>query len=480
MTRPPGRAAKTRYLWFVAGVSALGGLLFGYDWVVIGGAKPFYEAYFGIVDPRQQAWAMSCALLGCLGGAVGSGFLSESIGRRRALLLAASTFAVSAIGIGSAAHFTTFVMWRMAGGLAIGMASVLSPVYIAEIAPAQQRGKLVCLNELTIVLGILAAQTVNWLIAQPVDSAAQAAIAASWNGQVGWRRMFEAALVPAVAFLIGALLIPESPRWLGRRGRWDEARAVLLRFDHDNTVDDVLRAMRLTFAQATSDGVADTLRRPRVRHALLIGIVLAVLQQWCGINVIFNYAQEVFAAAGYALSSILFNIVITGLVMCVFTFVAIGTVERLGRRPLMLFGCVGLASIYALLGALYFMHLQGWPLLVLVVMAIGCYAMTLAPITWVLLSEIFPNEARGACVAICTTALWAACFVLTYTFPLLNAKVGPAFTFWLYACICALGFLFVWRKVPETKGRSLEQLESTWGTPEARASSVPATRTGLT
>ena len=480
MTGPPARAAKTRYLWFVAGVSALGGLLFGYDWVVIGGAKPFYEAYFAIVDPRQQAWAMSCALLGCLGGAVGSGFLSEAIGRRRALLLAASTFAVSAVGIGSAANFTTFVIWRMAGGLAIGMASVLSPVYIAEIAPAQQRGKLVCLNELTIVLGILAAQTVNWLIAQPVDSAAQTAIAASWNGQIGWRRMFEAAAVPAVAFLIGALLIPESPRWLGRRGRWDEARAVLLRFDNDSTVDEVLRAMALTFAQARNDGVVATFRRPRVRRALLIGIVLAVLQQWCGINVIFNYAQEVFAAAGYALSSILFNIVITGLVMCVFTFVAIGTVERLGRRPLMLLGCVGLASIYAILGALYFMHLQGWPLLALVVMSIGCYAMTLAPITWVLLSEIFPNEARGACVAVCTTALWAACFVLTYTFPLLNAKVGPAFTFWLYACICALGFLFVWRKVPETKGKTLEQLESSWGNPETRASSVPAAQTRLT
>src|SRR5882757_8561925 len=226
-----------RALWFAALTAALGGFLFGYDWVVIGGAKPFYEAHFGILEPSSQAWAMSCALVGCLAGAVGSGPISDWIGRRRALLISAATFALSALGTGMTDSFLEFVLWRIVGGVAIGMASVLSPVYIAEISPAQIRGKLVCLNELTIVLGILAAQTVNWLIAQPVDSAAQAAIAASWNGQVGWRRMFEAAAVPAVAFLIGALLIPESPRWLGRRARWDEARAVLLRFDNDNTVD---------------------------------------------------------------------------------------------------------------------------------------------------------------------------------------------------------------------------------------------------
>lgn len=461
---PASRSRRqTAYMWLVAGISALGGLLFGYDWVVIGGAKPFYEAHFGVVQPSQQAWAMSCALIGCLAGAVGSGFLSEGIGRRKALILAAAVFAVSSLGTGLAGSFADFIAWRIAAGAAIGMASVLSPIYIAEIAPAEERGRLVCLNELTIVIGILAAQTVNWLIAQPIAPGATVAdIGASWNGRVAWRLMFGAAFVPAAALLAGAMFIPESPRWLGRKGRWTDATAVLRRFVGRREAEAVAGEMRATFAAAQAVTVPEVLRRPRTRRALVVGVVLAVLQQWCGINVIFNYAQEVFSAAGYALSSIMINIVITGAVMCVFTFIAIATVERLGRRPLMLIGCLGLALLYTVLGFLYLAHQQGWPLLVLVVAAIGCYAMTLAPITWVILSEIFPNEARGACVAICTTALWAACFVLTYTFPLLNAGVGPAFTFWLYAVICAGGFLFVRAKVPETKGRSLEEIERQW------------------
>jgi SP family sugar porter-like MFS transporter len=444
-------------------VAALGGLLFGYDWVVIGGAKPFYEAHFGVTAPSQQAWAMSCALIGCLVGAVCSGALSEAIGRRRALILAAAAFALSSLGTGLAVRFFDFVAWRVSAGVAIGMASVLSPVYIAEIAPAKERGRLVCLNELTIVVGILSAQIVNWLIAQPVPiSATVADIASSWNGRVGWRLMFAAALVPATVLLVGAIFIPESPRWLGRKARWSEALVVLERLSGRRAAQVVVGEMRATLAAAKTVTISAVLRQRRVGRALLVGIVLAVLQQWCGINVIFNYAQEVFSAAGYGLSSIMINIVITGVVMCVFTFVAIASVEKLGRRPLMLIGCAGLAVLYAVLGWLYLTHQQGWPLLVLVVAAIGCYAMTLAPITWVILSEIFPNEARGACVAICTTALWAACFVLTYTFPLFNAGMGPAFTFWLYAVICAGGFLFVFWKLPETKGRSLEEIERQW------------------
>jgi sugar porter (SP) family MFS transporter len=454
---------KASYLWFVAGVSAMGGLLFGYDWVVIGGAKPFYEAYFGIVEPSREAWAMSCALIGCLFGALCSGALSEGIGRRPALLIAAAVFALSALGTGMATDFDGFVIWRVIGGAAIGMASVLSPIYIAEIAPARSRGKLVCLNELTIVLGILGAQTVNWLIARPMAADISLAdLRASWNGQVAWRHMFEAAFVPAVVFLVGVLFIPESPRWLARQGRWDRAARVLARLGGEADVDQVIAEMRRDLAASASRPGVRALFKPRMLRILMVGVTLAVLQQWCGINVIFNYAHEVFSAAGYALSSILFNIVITGVVMCVFTFVAIATVEKLGRRPLMLFGCAGLAVLYAILGYLYFTHQHGLPLLILVVMAIACYAMTLAPITWVILSEIFPNESRGACMAICTTALWAACFVLTYSFPLLNAAVGTAHVFWIYAGVCAAGFAFVLRYLPETKQKSLEEIQDDW------------------
>jgi MFS family permease len=203
-------------------------------------------------------------------------------------------------------------------------------------------------------------------------------------------------------------------------------------------------------------------RPTRIAPILIVGITLAVLQQWCGINVIFNYAQEVFAAAGYALSGILFNIVITGITMCVFTFVAIATVERLGRRALMLFGCAALAIIYVCMGYLYHVHRGGLPLLLLIVAAIASYAMTLAPITWVILSEIFPNAVRGTLMAICTASLWAACFVLTYTFPLLNASIGTAGTFWFYAGICAAGVLFVLKYLPETKQKSLEAIQRLW------------------
>jgi len=453
----------SRYLWFTALVSALGGFLFGYDWVVIGGAKPFYEAYFGITQPSREAWAMSCALVGCLVGAVGAGFLSERTGRRRALLVSATLFAVSALGTGMAATFSSFVVWRIAGGVAIGMASGLSPVYIAEIAPAESRGMLVCLNELTIVLGILAAQTVNWLIARPVPLGSSLLdIQASWNGQMAWRRMFEAAVVPATVFLIGVYFIPESPRWLARQGYWGRAKQVLVRFGGDEYAERVADEMRASFHAETNLSVGAALRNPRLLPVLGIGVTLAVLQQWCGINVIFNYAQEVFSAAGYTLSNIFFNIVITGVVMCVFTFVAIATVERLGRRRLMLLGCAGLAMLYAILGGLYFTSQHGLLLLALVVAALACYAMTLAPITWVILSEIFPNEVRGACMAICTTALWAACFLLTYTFPLLNSSLGMARTFWIYALVCSAGFVFVLRYLPETKQKTLEEIQRTW------------------
>ncbi|WP_082543531.1 sugar porter family MFS transporter [Sphingomonas sp. Leaf339] len=455
--------SATGAVWLAAAISALGGLLFGYDWVVIGGAKPFYEAAFALDTPSAQAWAVSCALIGCLVGAMVSGVIADRHGRRPALLIAAVIFAVSSIGTALASGFGIFVAWRIAGGVAIGMASGLSPLYIAEIAPSGSRGRLVVLNQIAIVIGLLAAQIVNWLIAQPVAPGATAAdIAASWNGTLGWRWMFAAAAVPAIAFVLGCLLIPESPRWLALRGRWDNARAVLARLYGEEHAQAALDDIRRAMDAAPGRSLRAVLREPRFRRVLLIGVGLAVLQQWCGINVIFNYAQEIFAGAGYEVSDTLFNIVITGVVNCVFTLVALGTVERWGRRRLLLVGCAGLSVIYAAVGAGYVMGVQGWPLLLLVVAAIATYAMTLAPVTWVALAEIFPGEARGASMAIATTALWAACFLLTSTFPLLNARAGTGVTFWIYGAICAVGFVFIHRMLPETKGKTLEQIEQDW------------------
>lgn len=450
-------------VWLVACAAALGGLLFGYDWVVIGGAKPFYERYFHLDSPSLAGWAMSCALVGCLIGALSSGVMSKHLGRKRLLTLSAFAFATSSIGVGLASSFALFVSWRIVGGFAIGLASGISPVYIAEISPAAIRGRLVSLNQLAIVFGILLAQIVNWMIARPVPAHASSQdILISWNGQWGWRWMFAVTAIPSALFLIATLFVPESPRWLATRGRAQQAFEVLSRLGGRRYATGVLGELS---ALAPEDvAPRGELIAPRLRRVLVLGCALAVLQQWCGINVIFNYAQEIFAAAGYQISDILFNIVVTGAVNAVFTLVALFTIDRYGRRVLLLTGIAALLVIYAALGACYELHLQGKPMLILVVLAIAAYAMSLAPVTWVVISEIFPNRVRGAALSVTIAALWIACFVLTYTFPLLNADLGPAGTFWTYGVICLAGWLFLYFRLPETKGRSLEQLEVELGT----------------
>lgn len=453
------------YLLLISLVSAMGGLLFGYDWVVIGGAKPFYEPFFSITErPALQGWAMSSALIGCLVGALLAGMFSDRYGRKKLLVAAAFLFIVSAVGTGGTNGFSMFVVYRILGGFAIGIASNLSPMYIAEISPSNLRGRFVSINQLTIVLGILAAQICNWLLADPVAPGASIeVIRESWNGQVGWRWMFWAENVPAVLFFLFAFLIPESPRWLAVQGRYDDALNVLTRIGGPEyarqELAQICEMIGQDRTQVRGGRSYRMLLQPSMRKVLLIGIVLAVLQQWSGTNVIFNYAQEIFAAAGYGVSDIMMNIVVTGITNVVFTFVAIFTVDRIGRRPLLLFGAGGLALIYILMGAAYFFDLTGMALLVVVVLAIACYAMSFGPIMWVVVSEIFPNSVRGAAMALATFFLWAASFVLTYTFPLLNNALGAAGTFWIYAGVCFIGFLFIWQRVPETRNKSLEEIE---------------------
>jgi sugar porter (SP) family MFS transporter len=271
--------------------------------------------------------------------------------------------------------------------------------------------------------------------------------------------MFGLTAVPALLFFLGMLAVPESPRWLAKNGRRDKARRVLARLGGEAYAGAELADIESTLAGNTEKVDFRALFDPRLRRVLVLGVGLAVFQQWCGINVIFNYAEEIFRAAGYDISSVLSNIAWTGSVNLAFTFVALGTVDRRGRRPLMLLGSAGLAAIYTALGIGYASGLKGLPMLLLVLAAIGCYGMSLAPVTWVVISEIFPNRIRGAAVAVATTSLWAACFVLTFSFPLLNKGLGPAGTFGLYALICVAGFLFIRARLPETKGKSLEAIE---------------------
>ena len=448
------------YIWTIALVAALGGLLFGYDWVVIGGAKPFFERYFGLDNEFVRGWANSCALLGCLAGALLAGLLSDRFGRKRLLFFSAFLFAVTSLGNAWAQTFTLFVLWRMLGGVAIGLASNLSPMYIAEVAPATLRGRLVSINQLTIVIGILLAQFVNWWIVRDLPSgASDEFLAESWYVSMGWRWMFGLTAVPSLLFFVGMFAVPESPRWLAVNGERKAACRVLERIGGESYAAAALAEIEATLVCGAEQVNYRQLLHPKIAKVLLLGVVLAVFQQWCGINVIFNYAEEIFQAAGYDISDVLANIAWTGSVNLAFTFVALGFVDRMGRRPLMLFGASALALIYAAMGGCYFAAVPGWPLLLLVLAAIAAYAMSLAPVTWVVISEIFPNRIRGAAMSVAVTSLWMACILLTLTFPILNKNLGPAATFGLYSAICVAGFFFILAKLPETRAKTLEEIE---------------------
>lgn len=450
-----------RSIWGIAIAAALGGLLFGYDWVVIGGARQFYEQYFHLDSPALVGWANSCALVGCLLGSLAAGSLGFRFGRRRVLLLSAILFAVSSGLTGWAGSFTAFIAWRLAGGVAIGLSSNVSPLYIAEVSPAALRGRLVSLNQFAIVAGILLAQVVNWLIARPIAPNLTASAAFStWNVQFGWRLMFWAVIAPSLVFTITSLLLPESPRWLLLRNRKAEAQSVLERIGGALYAQDEIAAIQqaLLLEQAGRSSLRE-LFSPAIRRMLLIGIGLAVLQQWTGINVIFNYAGDVYRSAGYGDNQIFMDIVITGIINLVFTILAMALVDRLGRRPLMIFGCLGIGTFHLLCALAYHARWPAAVVLALTLSAIACYALTLAPVTWVLIAEIFPNRIRSQAVSVAVSALWAASFLLTYTFPNLNKALGTGGTFLMYGAICVFGFVLCTILVPETRGRSLEQIE---------------------
>ena len=418
------------FLYFICAVSAMGGLLFGYDWVVIGGAKPFYELYFGISgSPVMQGVAMTTALVGCLVGAMVAGAAADKYGRKPLLTMSAVLFTVSAIGTGLFDDFTLFNIARFIGGVGIGVASALAPMYIAEVSPAEIRGRMVSLNQMTIVLGILAAQIVNMLLARDTSVAASQA----WNVAWGWRWMFWAETLPAALFLVMSFMIPESPVFLKLRNEGNK--------------------------EMRNEAGLRELFQNKYSRILLLGLVIAVFQQWCGTNVIFNYAQEIFVSAGFDVDGMFINIVITGIANVIFTIVALYTIEKWGRRTLILLGAGGLGLIYLILGTCYYFEVKGVLMVVLVVAAISTYAMTLAPVTWTLLAEIFPNSIRGVAMATCTFALWVGCCTLTFTFPSMNASLGSSGSFWIYSAICLCAFAFLWKRCPETKGKSLEELE---------------------
>jgi MFS transporter, SP family, xylose:H+ symportor len=449
-------AHNTGYVWRIAFTAAMGGLLFGYDWVVIGGAKHFYELYFHIHSDWLVGWANSCALLGCLAGSLLAGVLSDRLGRRSVLIASAIFFAVSSVLTGWAFSFASFIVWRIVGGLAIGLASNVAPTYIAEVSPAATRGRLVSLNQLAVVIGILLAQIVNWFIANRIGQEN-----AIWNVMFGWRWMFTAVAVPALLFFALSFWIPESPRWLCMRGKVHLANRTLERIGGRSYAQAEIAGI-LAASRTTESGAPwGRLFSSGIRKLTIVACLLAVLQQWCGVNILFNYADEIYRAAGYTVSQVLFNIVITGTINFLATLVAMAVVDRFGRRTLMLFGCFGIGAAQLVAAFAYSRHIVGTSILLFTLAAIACYAASLAPVTWVLLTELFPTQVRSKGVSLAASCLWIASFFVTYSFPLINHRFGMSLTFLLYAIVCLSGGVLIKASVPETKGRSLEELEST-------------------
>ena len=455
-------------LWLICLVAAMGGFLFGYDWVVVGGAKPFYEPYFHLTTPNEKGWGTSSALIGCIVGALLCYAYSDRYGRKRLLILAGFLFTVSAVGTALANDFTWYNIYRIIGGFGIGIALNLSPMYIAEMSPPEMRGRFVSVNQLMIMIGILAAQIANWQISlidtEMAANASEEMIRQSWNGQVGWRWMFGLEAFPALLFFILMLMMPESVRWLVKNGQDADAFDTLKKIGGTEYARREIASIKSTISQDEISTVHfRALLEPGLFKILMLGFFLAILQQWCGMNVVFYYAADIFLAAGYDMKQMMLQIVVIGSVMVVSVIFTIFLVDRYGRKNLMLLGTGFLALIYVLEGFLFRAGVQGVPIVLLTLGSVAVYSFTLAPVVWVILSEIFPNRIRGAAMSLSAVVLWIGNFSLTFTFPAIKENLGWTLNFWLYAAICVAGFVFIYFKLPETKGKSLEQIEKELG-----------------
>ncbi len=438
-------------------VAALGGLLFGYDTGVINGAIGPLTDHFAL-DTAEKGWATGCALIGCALGAVLAGVLSDWLGRKKVLILSAIMFLVSAVGTAVPETLVTFIIFRLIGGLGVGAASMTSPMYIAEISPARIRGRMVSLNQLAIVTGFMVVYFVNYFIDMQGD--------VLWNQQTGWRWMFGSESLPALALLFLLFFVPESPRWLCKQGRDEEALAILVRADGSEYAQSELGEIKRTLAMES--GSLSQLLAPGMKIILVLGVALAVLQQVTGINVFLYFGTEIFKQMGSETNAALRQTIIVGGVNLTFTVIAIWTVDKLGRKPLMLIGSMGMGLTLLGMGlAAYFQQTSIW-LLVFILGYIACFALSVGPVTWVILSEIFPTRIRGRAMAIATVCLWMANYLVSQTFPMMDENpwlvdmFHHGFPFWIYAFFCVILAVLVWRFVPETKGKSLEEIEQFW------------------
>ena len=464
------------YVILLTLIATLGGLLFGYDTAVISGAVGSLKAYF--IEPRNltdantanSLWGIvnSSALIGCIIGGVIGGWVSTNIGRKRGLIIAAFLFLISALGAaapefpfapvghGGPGYMWNFVFYRILSGIGVGLASMLSPMYIAEIAPAKIRGDLVAWNQFAIIFGMLVIYFVNYGISR-------AGSGDEWLNTIGWRYMFLSGAVPSIAFLLLLFFVPETPRYLMLKGNEPGARAVLARLTTAEEGEKEIAEIRASLAEHHSGRLFSF-----GGMLIFIGIMLSVFQQFVGINVVLYYAPEIFKNVGFDTNASLFQTIIVGAVNLIFTVVAIVTVDKLGRKPLQIIGALVMAVAMMALGGAFALQIKGVVALLCMLLYIAGFAVSWGPVVWVLLSEIFPNQIRGKAMAVAVAAQWIANFLVSWTFPILNDNpyllntFHHGFAYWIYGVMSVLAAVFMWRFVPETKGRTLEQMESLW------------------
>ena len=454
------------YLIGVCLVAALGGLLFGYDTGVINGSLKFVQLKFEL-SAAMKGFAASSALVACIFGAAFVGTLSDCLGRKKVLIMAATLFLISAVGTALPKNLTQFIIFRIIGGLGVGAASMTSPMYIAEIAPARIRGRMVSLNQFAIIFGMLVVYFVNYFIAGSGDE--------SWNTETGWRWMFGSESIPAVFLLLLTFIIPESPRWLTKQGERDKATKILSHVDGNEYAQQEMRQIEDTLNHEGSS--IRQLFQPGMKILLVIGIVLAVLQQVTGINVFLYFGSEIFEKlGGENIDAALLQQVVVGAVNLIFTVVAIWTVDKLGRKPLMIIGSFGMGvSLFAMGLAGMYQATGDW-LLIFVLVYIASFALSVGPVTWVILSEIFPTKIRGRAMGIATICLWLSNTVVSQTFPMMDEnpylveKFNHGFPFFLYGTMCIFLIVFMCRWVPETKEKTLEEIEQIWSSNCGRGS----------
>lgn len=446
-----------KYVTLVSIVAALGGLLFGFDTAVVSGAIGFMKEKFGL-NEFQVGWAVSSLIVGCILGAALTGIIADKFGRKKVLIAAALLFIIGTLGSAIPSTFSGYIIARMIGGLGIGITSTLCPLYNAEIAPAKYRGRLVALNQLAVVTGIFVVYFVNMGIAGMGDHA--------WGVENAWRWMFGVGVIPGVLFLVLLFFVPESPRWLITQGRPADSLPILVKIHGEELARQEVLDIKESFKE--KQGSLRDLFKPGLRLALIVGVMLAVLQQVTGINAVMYYAPEIFKQAGAGTNGALVQTIMVGFINFVFTILALWLIDRVGRKALLLIGSSLMAVCLLVIGfAFQTGHTSGLLILISILVYVAAFAISLGPVVWVIMSEIFPNHIRGKATAIASMMLWLADYVVSQSFPPLLSSAGPAITFWIFGVLALFTFLFTWRVVPETKGKSLEQIEEMWSAKQA-------------